>query len=117
MGGEGLLPGLFIGGPVIVFVIVVFWLQRAFVSLSRGTKIGLAIPLVVAAGVCLLQIWNITVLDQHPCGADYSAFRPFMEKWDRWIPVVNLALITIASLVAFGPWKRTVDSRYLARYE
>lgn len=113
MGGEGLLPSLFIGGPMIVIVTVVLWLQRPFLPLSKGVKLTLAPALAAAAAVCLLQIWNVTVLSQHPCGPDYNAFRPFMEVWDRWIPVVNLGLIAIAALVAFGPWARTVDSRYL----
>lgn len=106
MGGEGFLPSLFVGGPIVVLATVVLWLLRPSVPLSNNLRWALVVPLGLSALVTMSQIWNVTIMSHHPCGADYDAYLLFVETWDRWIPVLNLSLIAIAGLVGLGPFVR-----------
>ncbi len=109
MGGEGLLPGLFVGGPVIFGATVLVWLMREAVEVNRVLRWVLIGALAVAAIVVVPQAINTTILGNHPCGVEFNPFNAFVEKWDRWIPVANLALIGFAALVGLGPFVRRVD--------
>ena len=109
MGGEGLLPGLFVGGPVIFGATVLVWLMRESVEVTRVLRWVLIGALAVAAVVVVPQVINTTIQGNHPCGAEFNPFNAFVEKWDRWIPVANLALIGLAALVGLGPFVRKVD--------
>lgn len=109
-GGEGLLPTLFVGGPIIVFATLLVWLSRPRVPLSGALRLSLAASLAISALITLLQVWNVTLMGHHPCGADYDYYLEFAEKWDRWVPVVNLVLIAIAALTGLGPFQRKLHS-------
>ncbi len=109
MGGEGLLPGLFVGGPVIFGATVLVWLMREAVDLSRWMRLALIGALVAAAVVVVPQVVNTTLQGNHPCGVEFNPYNAFVEKWDRWIPVANLALIGLAAFVGLGPVVRKVD--------
>ena len=105
-GGEGLLPSLFVGGPIVFVATVVVWLSRARLQLNSVLRLSVVASLSVAAAICLWQIWNVTIQGHHPCGADYDAFRAFVEKWDDWVPVINLGLVAIAAFISLGPYAR-----------
>ena len=111
MGGEGLLPGLFVGLPVIGLAATATWLLRASVPISEAHRWIVLSALGLALLVTIPQVLTVTVLGHHPCGAEYNAFRAFMEQWDRWVPVANLGFIGLAGLVALGPFVRTVADR------
>lgn len=111
MGGEGLLPGLFIGLPIIGLAATATWLLRASVPINEAHRWIVQSALGLAIFVTIPQVLTVSVLGHHPCGAEYNAFRAFMEQWDRWIPVANLGFIAIAGLVALGPFVRTVAKR------
>ena len=108
MGGEGLLPSLFIGLPVIGLAATATWLLRASVPINEAHRWIVLSALGLAVLVTIPQVLTVTVLGHHPCGAEYNAFRAFMEQWDRWVPVANLAFIGLAGFVALGPFVRSV---------
>ncbi|MDX1507629.1 MAG: hypothetical protein R3358_05080 [Woeseiaceae bacterium] len=108
--GEGLLPTLFVGGPIIVFATLLVWLSRPRVPLSAALRLSLVASLAVSALITLVQIWNVTIMGHHPCGAEYNYYVDFVEKWDRWIPVANFVLIGIAALTGLGPLQRKLHS-------
>ena len=111
MGGESLLPGLFIGLPIIGFAATATWLLRASVPINEAHRWIVFSALGFATLVTIPQVLTVSVLGNHPCGAEYNAWRSFMEAWDRWIPVVNLGFIGLAGLIAVGPFVRTVAAR------
>ena len=105
-GGEGLLPSLFVGGPIVGLATVLVWLLRPKTPLSSTLRLSLVASLAICALITLSQVWNVTLMGHHPCGSEYDYYLAFMEKWDRWIPVVSLTLIAIAALVGLGPYQR-----------
>lgn len=111
MGGEGLLPSLFIGLPIIGFAATATWLLRASVPINETHRWIVLSALGLAALITVPQVLTVSVLGNHPCGAEFNAFRAFMEQWDRWIPVVNLGFIGLAGFIAIGPFVRTVAKR------
>ena len=111
MGGEGLLPGLFIGLPVIGLAAIATWLLRASVPINDSHRSIVWSALGLAVLVTIPQVLTVTVLGHHPCGAEYNGFRSLMERWDRWVPLANLGFIGLAGLVALGPFVRTVADR------
>lgn len=104
--GEGLLPSLFVGGPIIVFATLLVWLLRPRVPLNAALRMSIVASLAIGALITLQQVWYVTLIGHHPCGAEYDYYLAFMEKWDRWIPVGNLVLIAIAALTGLGPFQR-----------
>lgn len=108
-GGEGLLPTIFIGMPVIGVAMLSVWLLRASVELTTIHRWLVLGGLGVATLVTIPQLLIVSALGHHPCGPRYDAFLGFVEVWDRWIPVTNVVLIALAALVALGPWVRKLD--------
>ncbi|MDJ0759966.1 MAG: hypothetical protein QNJ19_11240 [Woeseiaceae bacterium] len=117
MGGESLLPSVFIGLPIIGFAATATWLLRASVPINEAHRWIVLSALGLAALVTVPQVLTVSVLGNHPCGAEFNAFRAFMEQWDRWIPVVNLAFIGFAGFIAIGPFVRTVAERQAVALE
>ena len=111
MGGEGLLPGLFVGLPVIGLAATATWLLRASVPINEAHRWIVFSALGLAMLVTVPQVLTVTVLGHHPCGAEFNGFRAFMEQWDRWVPVVNLGFIGLAGLIAVGPFIRQVADK------
>lgn len=111
MGGEGLLPSLFIGLPLIGLAATAAWLLRASVPINGAHRWIVLSALGFAVFVTIPQVMTVSVLGHHPCGAEYNAFRSFMEQWDRWVPVANLGFIGLAGFIALGPFVRTVAGR------
>ncbi len=111
MGGESLLPSVFLGLPIIGIAAMATWLLRASVPINETHRWIVYSALGLAALVTVPQVLTVSVLGNHPCGAEFNAFRSFMELWDRWIPVVNLGLISFAGFIALGPFVRTVAKR------
>ncbi len=108
MGGESLMPSLFIGLPIIGLAATATWLLRASVPISEAHRWIVFSALGFAMLITVPQVLTVSVLGNHPCGAEYNAWRSFMEVWDRWIPVVNLGFISLAGFIAVGPFVRTV---------
>ena len=111
MGGEGLLPTLFVGLPVIGLAATATWLLRATVPINEAHRWIVLSALGLAVLVTIPQVLTVSVLGHHPCGAEYNAFRAFMEQWDRWVPIANLGFIGVAGFIALGPFVRTVTER------
>ncbi len=111
MGGESLLPSLFIGLPIIGLAATATWLLRASVPINEAHRWIVFSALGFAMLITVPQVLTVSVLGNHPCGAEYNGWRSFMEIWDRWIPVVNLGLISLAGFIAVGPFVRTVAAR------
>ncbi len=111
MGGESLLPSLFIGLPIIGVAATATWLLRASVPINEAHRWIVFSALGLALLVTVPQVLTVSVLGNHPCGAEFNAWRSFMEQWDRWVPVINLGLIGLAGFIAIGPFVRTVAER------
>ena len=108
-GGEGMLPGLFFGGPILFGATVLVWLMRESISLSAAMRASLMASLAVAALVVVPQLYSVTLMGHHPCGSEFDMFNNFVERHDRLVPAVNLALIAVAAVVGLGPYVRKVE--------
>ena len=106
--GEGFLPTLFVGAPIIGVAATGVWLLRATVPMNGLYRWIVYASLGLAALVTVPQLLVSSVLGHHPCGPRYDQFLAFVEAWDRWVPVGNLLLIGIAATVALGPYVRKI---------
>ena len=100
MGGDGLFVHLIIGGPMAaISASLVFFVFR---DKDQGLKDGVSLIVLPAVAIMLiyhsLQVWSVSILGHHSCGADYDYYLDYVAKYERWIP---LMLFCIDGLVCW----------------
>lgn len=108
-GGEGFLPTVFAGLPVIGIAATGVWLLRASVPMLDAHRWAIMSAMGLALLITIPQVLVVSVMGHHPCGPRFNEFMAFTEAWDRWIPVVNIAFIAAAAMVGLGPYVRKLD--------
>ena len=102
MGGDGLLPGLILGGPFALISILCLWFSRRAASFSFGHLLALGICLAFGIYLVLPQTWSVSILGHHSCGPGFDAYLVYVSAWNRWVPIIHAAIILIMAAMSLN---------------
>ena len=104
MGGKGLLPEFMIGVPLASVASLPLVLSGTARSLSIQVGVGATTLLFLL--YLVPQIFAVSIMGHHYCGAEYDAYLEDSPPFERWLPVGQLILVATVVAIAIRPWAR-----------
>lgn len=99
---DGYMVALLFGGPIALLAMALLWHSRN--SGSAVVYVGAALVLAVSGALLALDLipWVVstTLSGNHPCGAEYNSYLPYLGEFGHYIPVAHAILV--ASLIGFA---------------